>query len=199
MISHLSHTFFPDPSFFRFPRFAQLRYQGRADTRLRLTNVESFDLPGQVQIGFDAHGTLANPIIRGSVMADDARLSSPVTGMSLTSVNIRGAFGGSKLVLSSLSGMSKGGGKVTGSGSFDFSGAGIGIDLSLQADNAVLLNRDDIGANVTGPLTIRSSGSGGVISGDVQLVRSRFTLGKANAVAEIPELKVIEKIGRAHV
>src|SRR3546814_17192697 len=79
-------------------------------------------------------------------MADDARLSSPVTGMSLTSVNIRGAFGGSKLVLSSLSGMSKGGGKVTGSGSFDFSGAGIGIDLSLQADNAVILNRDDIGA-----------------------------------------------------
>src|SRR3546814_15700673 len=49
-----------------------------------------------------------------------------------------------------------------------------------------------MGANVTGPLTIRSSGSGGVISGDVQLVRSRFTLGKANAVAEIPELKVIE-------
>src|SRR3546814_15445802 len=122
-------------------------------------------------------------------MADDARLSSPVTGMSLTSVNIRGAFGGSKLVLSSLSGMSKGGGKVTGSGSFDFSGAGIGIDLSLQADNAVLLNRDDIGANVTGPLTIRSSGSGGVISGDVQLVRSRFTLAQANAVAAIPELK----------
>src|SRR3546814_18002980 len=88
--------------------------------------------------------------------------------------------------------MSKGGGKVTGSGSFDFSGAGMGIDLSLQADNAVLLNRDDIGANVTGPLTIRSSGSGGVISGDVQLVRSRFTLGRANAVAEIPELKVID-------
>src|SRR3546814_40043 len=142
------------------PLFAQLRYEGPADTLWRLTNVETFDLTGPVQIGFDAHGTLANPIIRGSVMADDARLSSPVTGMSLTSVNIRGAFGGSKLVLSSLSGMSKGGGKVTGSGSFDFSGAGIGIDLSLQADNAVLLNRDDIGAKVTGPLTIRSSGSG---------------------------------------
>src|SRR3546814_14705213 len=81
---------------------------------------------------------------------------------------------------------------VAGSGSFDFSGAGIGIDSSLQADNAVLLNRDDLGANVTGPLPIRSRASGGVISGDVQLVRSRFTLGKANAAAEIPELTVIE-------
>src|SRR3546814_484537 len=63
------------------PLFAQLRYEGPADTLWRLTNVETFDLTGPVQIGFDAHGTLANPIIRGSVMADDARLSSPVTGM----------------------------------------------------------------------------------------------------------------------
>src|SRR3546814_10818623 len=67
-----------------------------------------------------------------------------------------------------------------------------GVQTCALPIYAVLLNRDDIGSNVTGPLTIRASGSGGVISGDVQLVRSRFTLGKANAVAEIPELKVIE-------
>src|SRR3546814_18940104 len=94
-------------------------------------------------------------------MADDARLSSPVTGMSLTSVNIRGAFGGAKLVLASLSGMSKGGGKVPGSGRFDFSGSGIGSDLSLQEDHAVLLNREGIGAKVTGRLEERRGGKGG--------------------------------------
>src|SRR3546814_11059709 len=105
------------------------------DTLWRLTNVETFDLTGPVQIGFDAHGTLANPIIRGSVMADDARLSSPVTGLSLTSVKIRCAFGGSTLELPSLIGTSEGGGKVTGSGSLGFFGRGMGIDLSLQADN----------------------------------------------------------------
>src|SRR3546814_8012941 len=96
------------------PLFAQLRYEGPADTLWRLTNVETFDLTGPVQIGFDAHGTLANTIIRGSVMTDDARLSSPVTGMSLTSVTIRGAFGGSTLVLSSLRSLSQAGGNVTG-------------------------------------------------------------------------------------
>ena len=40
---------------------------------------------------------------------------------------------------------------------------GIGIDLTLQATNAEMLNRDDLGAYVTGPITIRSDGNGGVI------------------------------------
>ena len=69
--------------------------------------------------------------------------------------------------------------------------SGVGIDLRLQADRAVLLDRDDIGATVTGPISVQSDGVGGTISGDVQLVRSRFMLGRANAVAEIPVLKVI--------
>lgn len=175
------------------PLFAQLRYNGPADTLWRLTNVETFDLSGPAAIGFDATGTLANPLIRGSVVTDNARLTSPVTGMVLTGIKTRGSFDGSRLVLSSFSGVSPGGGSVTGSGSFDLSAtAGIGIDLKLQAENAVLLNRDDIGATVTGPLAVRSDGSGGVISGDVQLIRSRFLLGRASAVAEIPQLRIIE-------
>ncbi|MBK5265067.1 MAG: translocation/assembly module TamB domain-containing protein, partial [Alphaproteobacteria bacterium] len=175
------------------PLFAQLRYNGPADTLWRLTNVETFDLSGPVAIGMDARGTFANPIIQGSVVADDARFSSPVTGMALKGVKLRGTFSGSKLVLSSFSGTSKGGGTVAGSGSFDMSvPTGIGIDLAFAADNVVLLDRDDIGATVTGPMTVQSGGVGGTISGDIQLNRSRFMLGRASAVAEIPELKVIE-------
>lgn len=175
------------------PFLGQLRYSGPADTLWRLTNVETFDLSGPVAIGLDARGTLANPVIRGSVATDNARLTSPVTGMVLTGIRTQGSFDGSRLVLSSFSGTSRNGGTVTGSGSFDLSAAtGIGIDLSLQAQNAELLNRDDIGAAVTGPLTIRSDGSGGLISGDVQLNRGRFMLGRASAVAEIPQLRVIE-------
>ena len=64
--------------------------------------------------------------------------------------------------------------------------------LRMQAQNAALLERDDIAATVTGPIAIQSDGDGGVISGDLDLVRSRFTLGRAAAVATIPELKVIE-------
>jgi translocation and assembly module TamB len=70
--------------------------------------------------------------------------------------------------------------------------AGVGMDLALQADNAALLERDDIAATVTGPITLRSDGVGGTIGGDLTLNRSRFTLGRAAAVAQIPELKVVE-------
>ena len=180
--------------------FAQLRYNGPADTLWRLTNVETFDLSGPISVGMDARGSLATPAIRGSVVADDARFSSPITGMALSNVKARGSFTGSRLVLSSFSGQSKNGGTVSGGGSFDLGvPAGIGIDMRLQAENAVLLDRDDIGATVTGPLSIQSNGVGGIISGDVQLVRSRFMLGRASAVAEVPELKVIEINRRGEV
>src|SRR3546814_16255997 len=70
--------------------------------------------------------------------------------------------------------------------------AGVGMDLRLQAENAALLERDDIAATVTGPITIGSTGKGGTIGGDLILNRSRFTMGRAAAVAQIPELRVIE-------
>ncbi|MDX3908828.1 MAG: translocation/assembly module TamB domain-containing protein [Sphingobium sp.] len=175
------------------PLFAQLRYNGTADTLWRLTGVEIIDLSGPAAVAADVRGTLDNPIIAGSIASDNATIDSPITGMRLTGVKARGRFAGSQLAISSFSGNARGGGTVTGSGRFDFGGGkGVAMDLAMQADNATLLARDDLGATVTGPITIRSSGVGGTIGGDVELNRSRFTLGRAAAVAAIPELRVIE-------
>src|SRR3546814_21032781 len=66
------------------------------------------------------------------------------------------------------------------------------MDQRLQAENAALLKRDDIAATVTGPITVGSTGKGGTIWGDLILNRSRFTMGRAAAVAQIPELRVTE-------
>ena len=41
---------------------------------------------------------------------------------------------------------------------------------------------------VTGPLKIRSDGQGGTISGNLQLDKGRFTLGRASAAAAVPQL-----------
>ena len=68
---------------------------------------------------------------------------------------------------------------------------GLGIDLSLQADEAQILNLDFLGATVTGPLTIKSDGKGGTIGGDLLLDRSRYRLGAA-ASAQVPRLAVTE-------
>ena len=173
--------------------FAQIRYGGPADTLWRLIGIETIDISGPVAIGADISGTGANPLIRGSLRSTQARLESAVTGTVISNIAASGRFDGSRLLIDRLSGQTKGGGAVTGRAAFDFAGGkGLGMDVALDARNAQLLNRDDIGATVTGPLTIKSEGNGGTIAGDVRLVRGRFQLGRAAAVATIPQFETIE-------
>jgi translocation and assembly module TamB len=173
--------------------FAQLRYDGPADTLWRLTGMELFDLTGPVAIGADLGGRVNDPQIRGVVEAKNARIESGVTGTVLTNVQATGRFGGSRLVVDKFAADAGKGGRVTGTGTFDLAAAnGFGIDLAIRADNAVMINRDDIGATVTGPLTIKSDGQGGVIAGDLLLTRSRYRLGQATAASAVPQLNVRE-------
>jgi len=177
---------------FNAPLRAQFRYAGDGDTLWRLTNIEIISLGGDLRVSATAGGTLSNPQIEGLVTARGARISSPITGMALTDVTANGVFNGSRLTINDLSGRT-GSGKVAGTASFDFSAErGIGMDIAVQADRAVVLDRDDVGATVTGPLKITSSGNGGVISGDLDVVASRFMLGRASSVAEIPQMRLVE-------
>ena len=69
--------------------------------------------------------------------------------MRLRNVKAQGRFSGAQLVISSFGATAQNGGSVTGTGRFTFNGiAGVGMDLSLQADDAALLERDDIAATV---------------------------------------------------
>jgi translocation and assembly module TamB len=146
-----------------------------------------------VAVGADARGTLADPQIRGSLRTERARLENPVTGTVIENIRSAGRFGGSRLVLDSFTGTTKRGGQVSGQGAFDLASAsGYAIDLNLQARAAQLIDRDDLKAQVTGPIRIRSGGSGGTISGDVELVSGSFQLGSAAAATQIARLPVRE-------
>jgi len=174
------------------PLFAQVRYNGAADTLWRLTGVEGLDLSGPVAVGADVGGTLNAPQIRGSFATQNLRLESPVSGTVLTGLKARGAFGGSRLVIDSFT-ANAGPGTLTGRANFDLAAAnGFGMAIDATAQNAELIRRDDVGATVTGPLRIRSDGATGLISGEVDVVRSSFRLGRANATAAIPQLRVRE-------
>ena len=178
------------------PLYAQLRYSGPADTLWRLTGIRQFDLSGPVAIATDVRGRLNDPAIRGSVRASNARLESATSGTVLTNVNATGRFGGSRLLIDRMT-ATAGQGSITGAGAFDFASArrGVGMDLAVTAQDAVLINRDDLGATVTGPLRIRSDGIGGLISGEVSLPRSRYRLGRAQ-VASVPRLARLTQRGR---
>ncbi len=173
------------------PLFAQLRFQGPADTLWRLSGIELFDLTGPAAIAADVGGTLSDPIIRGSLKTENARLESPITGTVIDHLVAQGRFQGSQFLFSNLSGKTPGGGSVSGSGTIAFSQAQTRLDLSFNATQARLLNRDDVSATVTGPLKVRSGGSGGgTISGDLHLDSGRFTLGQASSAASVPQLDV---------
>lgn len=166
--------------------FAQLRYSGPADTLWRLSRVELFELSGPVAIAADVRGTLFDPVIRGSVKAVGARIESATTGTVLRNVEAEGRFAGSRLAIDRFAASAGREGKVAGAGWFDFAArGGIGLDLNVNADHAVMINRDDIAATVTGPLRFQSSGQGGTISGTVRLNRSRYRLGQATAASAV--------------
>ncbi|HEX8256491.1 MAG TPA: translocation/assembly module TamB domain-containing protein, partial [Allosphingosinicella sp.] len=177
----------------RAPLFAQLRYNGPADTLWRLTGLELLDLSGPIAVGADARGTLNDPQIRGSVRTERARLESAVTGTVIENIRAAGRFGGSRLVVDSFTGTTKGNGRVAGRGAFDLSASrGFGMDLALRTQNAQIIDRDDIKAQVSGPLAVKSDGSGGLISGRLDLVSGSFRLGSATAAAQVPRLRVRE-------
>ena len=173
------------------PMRMQLRYQGPVDTLWRLSGVELFDLSGPIAIGADISGRLIEPVIRGSLKGQGARIESAVTGTVIDKLQASGRFNGSRLALNEISGVTPGGGSIRGRGTIDFAGGSPSIDLAFDAAKARLIDRDDIRADVTGPLAIRSrDGGGGSISGNLRLNGGRFTLGRASAASQVPRLNV---------
>lgn len=177
----------------RAPLFAQARYNGEAGTLWRLTGIETLALSGPVELAADIGGTLDDPRIRGVMRARDARFESYQTGTIVTGISAVGRFDGSRLQLRNISGQTPGGGTVTGAGDFDLAAArGFALDLRLNADNALLIQRDDLVARVTGPVRIASDGASGTVSGRLTLNRGSFRLGRATEAEALPVINVVE-------
>ncbi len=173
--------------------FAQMRFDGRADTLWRLTGIELFDLTGDAKIAADARGTINNPQIRGALQTHNARLESGLSGTIISELKTQGRFDGARLRITQMSGNTPDGGSITGRGFFDFTNSNaIGINLNIDAKNALLIDRDDVAARVTGPIKIISSGNGGTISGDIVMNQGRYQLGRANTAEILPDIRIKE-------
>jgi translocation and assembly module TamB len=174
----------------------QMRYSGPASSLWRLAAIDLIDITGEVQVAANVTGTLGDPRVAGSLAGDALRLRSGLTGTDITNVRARGRFTGSRLNLSSFAGTAAGGGQVSGSGYIDLAGMtaqrGPRMDLRIAARNARLINLDNMGATVTGPLRIVSSGVGGTIAGRVQVAEARWRLGRSEVLAELPNVNIRE-------
>ncbi|QLC26706.1 translocation/assembly module TamB [Parasphingopyxis algicola] len=187
------------------PLFAELRYNGPAETLWQLTGNETLSLSGPLLARMDIDGTLDTPRIVGALQTRNGRLESALTGTVVEGVTTEGTFRQSRLEFPELSGTTPGGGSISGRAAFDLGLAtGLGMDIELQADRAWLLRRDDISAQVSGPLTIRlqapagtaigteTARPAGTISGDFEMVRGEFMLGQAVPEIVVPQLNVTE-------
>ena len=112
--------------------------------------------------------------------------------MVIQQVSTTARFSGPQLIFNQITGITPGGGSISGSGNINFTGGRTAMNLSFNATQALLLNRDDVAARATGPLQIRSDGQGGTISGDLKLNKGKFQLGRASAASGVPQLNVIE-------
>jgi translocation and assembly module TamB len=175
---------------------AQLRYAGPADALWRLAALDTLDLTGELKVAADARGTLRNPRVSGSLSGDALRVQSVLTGTDLRQVRARGRFSGSRLQLTSFAGTAPNGGTVSGSGTLDLAnlepGRGPAMDIRLAAKNAEILDMSTMGATVTGPMRIVSSGVGGTIAGRLRVDRANWRLGAAAETAELPNIRTRE-------
>ncbi len=174
------------------PLFAQARYNGPAQALWPLAGVEAVDVRGTVQIAADASGHLGDPRLTGTIRTAAARFETATLGTVVDNIALDSRFTESRLDLTSFAGTVGKDGKVSGSGSIDLSSErNFPLNIALNLNNAQVLNRDDLRATLTGPLTIRSSADGAKISGKLTVERSRLRIGKP-AVEDVPVLDVRE-------
>ncbi len=179
------------------PLQAQLRYNGEAGVLWRLTGIENLVMSGPLGIAADVTGTIRDPRIRGAMRTSDARFESIATGTIVTGISAVGRFDGSRLQLRNISGSTRGGGTVTGEGDIDLAAAnGFGMDMRLRATRALLIERDDLTARVTGAGRLLSNGAGGTLSGNFNIDEGTYVLGRATAAEALPVINVIERNAR---
>ncbi|MFM9936373.1 MAG: translocation/assembly module TamB domain-containing protein, partial [Novosphingobium sp.] len=174
---------------------AQVRYSGPAEALWRLAAVEVLDLTGPMGAAADISGSIDHPVISGAVATRALRVQSSLTGSDVREVEALGSFADSRLSLARFSGTTAGGGTVSGSGTIDFTDIathGVGLDLKLAATGALLINRDDMAATVTGPLRVVSNGVDGTIAGRVRIDKARWALGRASVSEQLPVIATRE-------
>ena len=181
---------------------AELRYSGPAEALWRLAAIEVIDLTGPLGAAASVTGSIDHPVITGAVATRALRVQSNLTGSDVREVEALGSFADARLSLAHFSGTTPGGGTVSGSGTVYLSNVathGVGLDLRLAASNALLINRDDMAATVTGPLRLISDGIGGTIAGRVHIDRARWSLGRANVTEQLPAITTHESNLRADI
>ena len=175
------------------PVRGMVRFNGPAQALWGLGGNAALDVRGPISLAVDIGGMLGNPQLSGTVRAAKARAEATILGAVVEDVALEGRFSGSRLDLTRFTGRVGKDGSLSGRGTIDLSAErSFPMDIRLQLRNAQLLNRDDFSGAGTGTMRIATDEYGGVVSGQLEIDRATYRLGRA-AVADVPLLNVTER------
>ncbi|HEX8525612.1 translocation/assembly module TamB domain-containing protein [Allosphingosinicella sp.] len=179
---------------FAAPLSGGIRYNGPADVLMSLAGMAGHQLSGPIAVGADFSGRVQTPQFAGIVRANNLTYVNEDYGTRITNLALEGRFGASQLEIVRLSGRA-GEGTVTGQGRIGLaSAAGFPIDLRFRFDNAQLARSDDLGATVTGDVTVTNTPQRALIAGTLELPEVRYQIIR-QAASEVPQLAGVRRRG----
>jgi translocation and assembly module TamB len=172
-----------------------LRYDGPAEVLWGLWGVAGPTLSGPVALGLDVSGRGDAPQLTGVLRGQGLRFADPSSGAVIDHLDLAGAFSGSRLDLTHLSGRA-GQGAIEASGFADVSQAGgFPLDLKIKLSKARLASNPGGGATVSGTLEMtHDKAKGARVVGVLTLDQANYALGGATP-EDVAELSGVRWLG----
>jgi len=134
-------------------------------------------LGGQARVDLTLAGTVATPELGGSLELQEARYENAATGMVLSHLSGRLSGNGSSLTIERLGGQTAEGGTVALEGGLRLApGPTRGLDLTIIASHARLLQNDLIQADADARLTLTGTPERARLAGTVTVLRADLVL-----------------------
>lgn len=162
-------------------------------------------LTGTLVTNIDLNGTLAFPIINGTVELQDSRYENPITGTLVEAINCRLNTKQIKLnfdICQATDG-DKGNYSLTGYLNLPFDQSDGDIDLNLMMESANVLRRTDFESEATGDITLTGDFNSVLATGNLDLaplsilLDSQFSSGIPSLrIEEVDSLHAVDESGK---
>jgi translocation and assembly module TamB len=156
----------------------QLNLRGSGKIGLQLVHTYDPDLTGSGSISgqVTATGTMAGPVVRGTLNVENAAIADVNLPSALSELNGTLQFSQNQITIEELTGRT-GGGTVSFAGHAQLNGKQVNFDVTANADSVRLRYPPGVSSTATASLHWNGSTSGSLLSGDITVTRLGVTPG----------------------
>ncbi len=172
------------------PMTSQADLHGRAEQLWALFGPEGQSLRGVVDANLRATGTIARPVLVGSVTVAEGAFEHSDTGLALRDISARGTFDQNAARITDVKANDGKGGTLTAQGEITWNGNVQG-GLTFKANNLLALGRDDRLAILSGDGAVRIGEENINITGKFTVQQARISIEQpaSESILTIPGLR----------